>query len=36
MAKIPSATCPPLVEYAPLLERHFGPQAWTAGVGIDR
>lgn len=36
MAKIPSAACPPLVEYAPLLERHFGPQAWTAGVGIDR
>ena len=20
----------------PLLERHFGPQAWTAGPGIDR
>jgi gamma-butyrobetaine dioxygenase len=35
-AKVPGASCPPLIAYAPLLERHFGPQAWTAGVGIDR
>ena len=35
-AKVPGAACPPLIEYAPLLERHFGPQAWTAGPGIDR
>jgi predicted HD phosphohydrolase len=35
LAKVPGASCPPLVEYAPLLERHFGPQAWTVGAGID-
>lgn len=35
-AKVPGASCPPLVEYAPLLERHFGPQVWMAGAGIDR
>ena len=36
MAKVPGAACPPLIQYAPLLERHFGPQAWMAGAGIDR
>lgn len=35
-AKVPGAPCSPLVEYAALLERHFGPQAWTGGAGIDR
>jgi gamma-butyrobetaine dioxygenase len=35
-AKTPGAACPPLIEYAPLLERYFGPQPWTPGPGIDR
>jgi predicted HD phosphohydrolase len=35
-AKVPGAACPPLIAYAPLLERYFGPQTWTAGPGIDR
>lgn len=35
-AKVAGAVCPPLLEYAPLLERRFGPQAWTGGIGIDR
>lgn len=26
--KVPAAIYPPLVEYRPLLERYFGPQAW--------
>jgi predicted HD phosphohydrolase len=34
-AKLPGARCAPLVEYAPLLERYFGPQRWPAAVGID-
>lgn len=35
-AKVPGLACPPLVEYAPLLERRFGLQAWMGGAGIDR
>jgi [1-hydroxy-2-(trimethylamino)ethyl]phosphonate dioxygenase len=35
-AKVPGATCPPLIEYAPLLERYFGRQAWPALAGIGR
>jgi [1-hydroxy-2-(trimethylamino)ethyl]phosphonate dioxygenase len=35
-AKVPGAASPPLIAYAPLLERHFGPQPWTAMAGIDR
>ncbi len=35
-AKVPGAACPPLMAYATLLERRFGPQAWAAGAGIDR
>jgi predicted HD phosphohydrolase len=35
-AKVAGAVCPPLIEYAPLLERRFGPQAWMGGTGIDR
>ncbi len=27
---------PPLIEYAPLLERYFGPQGWAAAPGVDR
>jgi predicted HD phosphohydrolase len=34
-AKVPGAPCAPLVEYAPLLERRFGPQAWEAEAGLD-
>ena len=34
-AKVPGAPCAPLVEYAPLLERRFGPQAWVAEAGLD-
>jgi gamma-butyrobetaine dioxygenase len=36
VAKRPGAACPPLIEYAPLLERYFGVQRWTAGVGLNR
>jgi predicted HD phosphohydrolase len=35
-AKVPGAVSAPLIAYAPLLERYFGPQAWPAGVGLDR
>jgi gamma-butyrobetaine dioxygenase len=35
-AKRPGAACPPLIEYAPLIERYFGPQPWIAGPGLDR
>jgi predicted HD phosphohydrolase len=35
-AKVPGLGCPPLVEYAPLLERYFGPQRWPVAPGIDR
>jgi predicted HD phosphohydrolase len=35
-AKRPGAACAPLVDYAPLLERYFGPQSWVAGAGLDR
>ena len=35
-AKARGAACPPLVEYASIRERHFGPQAWPTGAGIDR
>jgi predicted HD phosphohydrolase len=35
-AKVPGAACSPLIEYAPLLERYFGPQCWSAGPGLDR
>jgi gamma-butyrobetaine dioxygenase len=35
-AKLPGAACPPLVEYAPLLERYFGVQRWRSGPGLDR
>lgn len=35
-AKVPGAICPPLIEYAPLLEPRFGSQAWPGGAGIDR
>jgi predicted HD phosphohydrolase len=35
-AKVVGAACPPLAEYAPLLERHFGAQQWRAGAGLDR
>jgi hypothetical protein len=35
-AKVAGAVCPPLIEYAPLLERHFGPQVWMRAAGIDR
>ena len=30
--KTPEAVYPPLIEYRPLLERYFGPQAWNAGL----
>jgi [1-hydroxy-2-(trimethylamino)ethyl]phosphonate dioxygenase len=33
-AKIPDARCAPLVEYASLLERYFGPQRWPVAPGI--
>lgn len=35
-AKVPGAACVPLIDYAPLLERYFGPQDWPAEPGIDR
>ena len=35
-AKTPDAACAPLIEYAPILERYFGVQAWPVGAGIDR
>jgi [1-hydroxy-2-(trimethylamino)ethyl]phosphonate dioxygenase len=35
-AKAPDAVCPPLIEYAPLLERYFGAQRWPVGAGLDR
>jgi predicted HD phosphohydrolase len=35
-AKVPGAACPPLIEYAPLLERYFGRQTWPAMAGIGR
>jgi len=35
-AKVPGAAYPPLIDYAPLLERYFGRQAWPALAGIDR
>jgi predicted HD phosphohydrolase len=35
-AKVPGVGCPPLIEYAPLLERYFGPQRWPVASGIDR
>jgi predicted HD phosphohydrolase len=35
-AKVPGTCCPPLIEYAPLLERYFGPQRWPVAPGIDR
>jgi predicted HD phosphohydrolase len=34
--KTPEAVYPPLVEYRPLLERYFGPQAWNAVLSEDR
>ena len=34
-AKVPGATCPPLIEYAPLLERYFGAPG-LAGAGRNR
>jgi hypothetical protein len=33
---VPGAACPPLIEYAPLLERYFGRQTWPAMAGIGR
>jgi [1-hydroxy-2-(trimethylamino)ethyl]phosphonate dioxygenase len=35
-AKVPGVRCAPLIDYAPLLERYFGPQRWPAVPGIDR
>jgi predicted HD phosphohydrolase len=35
-AKVPRTSSPPLIEYAPLLERYFGPQRWPGVPGIDR
>lgn len=35
-AKVPAAVPPPLIEYAPLLERYFGPHPWPAQPGLDR
>lgn len=35
-AKVPGGICAPLIAYAPLLERYFGPQRWPAGAGLDR
>ncbi|HEU4367338.1 MAG TPA: HD domain-containing protein [Methylomirabilota bacterium] len=35
-AKEPGAAPPPLIEYAPLLERYFGAQCWPAPRGLDR
>jgi hypothetical protein len=34
-AKVPETICPPLIDYAPLLERYFGPQRWPVAAGID-
>ena len=34
-AKVPGENCEPLIEYAPPLERYFGPQRWPAAPGID-
>jgi [1-hydroxy-2-(trimethylamino)ethyl]phosphonate dioxygenase len=35
-AKIPGVIYAPLIEYAPLLERYFGPQRWPAAPDVDR
>jgi predicted HD phosphohydrolase len=35
-AKVPGMGCPPLIDYASLLERYFGLQLWPSAAGIDR
>jgi gamma-butyrobetaine dioxygenase len=35
-AKRPGTPCPPLIDYAPMIECYFGPQGWPAGPGLDR
>jgi hypothetical protein len=35
-AEAPGPGWPPLIEYAPLLERYFGPQHWPAAPGLGR
>jgi [1-hydroxy-2-(trimethylamino)ethyl]phosphonate dioxygenase len=35
-AKVPGMGCPPLIDYASLLERYFGPQLWPSAAAIDR
>jgi predicted HD phosphohydrolase len=35
-AKVAGGGWPPLIEYAPMIERYFGPQHWPAATGIDR
>jgi predicted HD phosphohydrolase len=35
-AKVPGTICPPLIDYAALLERYFGPQRWPVAADIDR